>query len=499
MKMFNLFVLSIIGLFPLVANAQDCSTTLVYTLQNIKGGYYTNQTVILVSRDGKTTFNQTTDSKGMVTFQVPCETLFDLKISNYSHSEEIISGRKGSQIRQVLSYEPDMKEKELAFAMTEAEKQNLNKTISLLPDTTINPTGVSKTPAKSEYYEYFTIIIKDLNQVPLANESVTISGIKRNKHFKCRTSTTGEIFVYLPKGDDYTINFKYHQAYRKFDSEYKNGMTRSRMEITYIGSKEFERRKKAEEERIKAEEKRLEEERIAFEKYCKDRRISHEEGFRLKLLEKNSVSEEDVVGKVLSRNNWSEKLIVCDLTGSMDPYAQQLAVWYQLNMKKETNLQFVFFNDGNNLEDSKKKIGATGGIYFQKSKGLDSLIYMMSHVRANGNGGDCAENNMEALIKGVQKSQPYKELVMIVDNNAPVKDISLLNQFNKPVHIILCGVEHDEIMLDYLLIAWKTKGTLHTIEEDISKIASMSEGETIQIGAYTYQILGGSFVRITKS
>ena len=106
---------------------------------------------------------------------------------------------------------------------------------------------------------------------------------------------------------------------------------------------------------------------------------------------------------------------------------------------------------------------------------------------------------MEALIKGVKKAQPYKELVMIVDNNAPVKDISLLNQFNKPVHIILCGSYSGEVLVDYLLIAWKTKGSVHTIEEDISKIASMSEGQTIQIGKYTYKILGGEFVRITKA
>jgi hypothetical protein len=274
------------------------------------------------------------------------------------------------------------------------------------------------------------------------------------------------------------------------------------MEITYMGSKEYEKRKKEEEERIKAEEKRLEEDRLAFEKYCKERKVSLEEGYRLKLKEAESGSysnDDDVVSKVLTRNKWSEKLIVCDLTGSMDPYAQQLSIWYQLNYKNEPNLQFVFFNDGDSKSDHEKKIGSTGGIYYQKGKGLDSLIYLMSFVRSRGNGGDCPENNMEALIKGVQKAKPYKELVMIVDNNAPVKDISLLKQFTKPVHIILCGSNSGEVLSDYLLIAWKTKGTIHTIEEDISKIASMSEGQTIQIGGYTYKILGGEFVRITKT
>lgn len=481
---------------------QDCTSRLTYQLENIKGGFYVNQLVTLISKDGAKKFEQKTDAKGFVNFDVPCETAFDLQISNYTHGEEAISGKGGSQIRQVLTYEPNMKEKEVLFAMSETEKATLNKAISALPDTTNLPVGLLKTPPHLENYELVSIKLKDLNNGLLINEDFVISGVNRKKNFKGKTSKIGEIQLYVPKGDNYTLNFKYHQAYKKFDSEFKNGTINSRMEITYMGSKEYEKRKKEEDERIKAEEKRLLEERLAFEKYCKDRKVSLEEGYKLKLKEAESPStqsDDDVVTKVLNRNKWSEKLIICDLTGSMDPYAYQLSVWYQLNYKKEPNLQFVFFNDGDDKNDSEKKIGSTGGIYYQKSSSLDSLIYIMSFVRSRGGGGDCAENNMEALIKGVQKSKPYKELVMIVDNNAPVKDISLLSKFTKPVHIILCGSYSGEVLTDYLLIAWKTKGTIHTIEEDISKIASMSEGQTIQIGTYTYKILGGEFVRITKS
>jgi hypothetical protein len=108
----------------------------------------------------------------------------------------------------------------------------------------------------------------------------------------------------------------------------------------------------------------------------------------------------------------------------------------------------------------------------------------MANVSAKGNGGDCAENNMEALIKGTQMAAPFKELVMIVDNNAPVKDIELLKKFNIPVHIILCGV-NDWVMPDYLNIAWKTKGSIHTIEQDIKKISLMGEGQDIVINGIT--------------
>jgi hypothetical protein len=65
------------------------------------------------------------------------------------------------------------------------------------------------------------------------------------------------------------------------------------------------------------------------------------------------------------------------------------------------------------------------------------------------------------------------------------------------VHIILCGYDQ-YVKEDYLLIAWKTKGTIHTIEEDITNIASMSEGQEVIVKGHTYRIMGGEFVRIDK-
>ena len=261
---FTFLSFKIVLLFIIFASTisfgQDCTSKLTYQLENIKGGFYANQTVILTSKDGKLKFEQKTDAKGFVNFDVPCETLFDLKISNYTHDEEVISGKKGSQIRQVLTYEPNMKEKDAFFAMSETEKAALNKAIATLPDTSNLPTGLLKTPPHLEHYELMSIKLKDLDNGLLINEDFVISGVNRKKNFKGKTSKTGEIQLYIPKGDTYTLNFKYHKGYKKFDSEFKNGTINSRMEITYMGTKEYEKRKKEEDERIKAEEKRLEEE-----------------------------------------------------------------------------------------------------------------------------------------------------------------------------------------------------------------------------------------------
>lgn len=498
MKSFSPLQFLFISLFLTFSiSAQDCQVQFKLTLRNINGGFYTNTPVKLTSERGES-FEAVSNELGEANFDLPCQTLFTAQIPNYTRKLEITTPQyDGSRFTKTIGYEPNMAEKDKSFAMTSSEKADLDKYIAKYPDTTFIKNSIMPRPSNSDYFAQFRLNIKDLDSGPLAGEEVTMTGEKRNISFKGSTNSSGDILFYLPKGDTYTINFKYNKNYKKEEIQYSIGNSEGNLKLSYIGSKEILRRKKIEEERIREEEERLKREHEEFVAWCKKEKISEEEGYRIRLLG-TSDSEDTVVSAVLNRKHWSEKLIMCDLTGSMDPYSNQLAVWYQLNYKKEKNLQFVFFNDGDDKDDSEKIIGNTGGIYYQPSKGMDSLVYLMSKVRANGNGGDCPENNMEALISGVKKASPYKELVMIVDNNAPVKDISLLEKFNIPVHIIACGVV-DCIHEDYLNIAWKTKGSVHTIEEDIEKIATMSEGQTIKIGGIEYKIMGGSFVRITKS
>jgi DNA-binding protein H-NS len=335
---------------------------------------------------------------------------------------------------------------------------------------------------------------------PLVGETLWLTGNKRGKSFKGKTDNQGRIIVWLPKGDSYSLNFKYNKNYSTLETRYTKGSSSVTSSYSYLGTKEIELRKKQEAERIALEEKRLKALEKKFAEDCKKLGISAEEGKKREIAK--YVTEMDqfsdpVILKTLNRNNWDDKLIVCDLTGSMSPYAAQLSIWYQLHYQKEKNLQFVFFNDGDAKADQDKKIGETGGIYYSPSKGIKELSDLMNKVCSAGSGGDCPENNMEALIKGNKMAAPYKELVMIVDNKAPVKDIALLKNFNRPVHIILCGYDQ-YVKEDYLLIAWKTKGTIHTIEEDITNIASMSEGQEVIVKGHTYRIMGGEFVRIDK-
>lgn len=203
----------------------------------------------------------------------------------------------------------------------------------------------------------------------------------------------------------------------------------------------------------------------------------------------------NVVYNVLKRNTqWKSKLIVSDLTGSMYPYAQQLCTWLKLHFVKDTTSQnFAFFNDGDRKRDDDKKLGATGGIYYCKAKSIEELIATMELTIKKGQGGDAPENVIEGILYGLNKSGKVSEVVLIADNWAKVRDIKLLPRIKVPVRVILCGVyEGMEINEDYLNIAYKTKGSVHTIEQDITDLMKQGSNKKFSINGVDYIIKNGS-------
>ncbi len=478
-----------------------CESTITLRLENNRGGFYGGQKVTLTSRaDGKV-YSAVSNASGEATVIVPCLEMFDVRIGNYTKKMEV-EANEGGRSTYTLSYAPDMLQKQKALAMNDAEKAAVDKYFETLKDTTFVATSVMPPPAKMDYHAWTVIDVKDLYGKPLVGETMVITGRQRKKNIKIPTDKSGRVLVYLPKGDTYDVNFKHHRNYFSSDIEYTKGTTDVKLQFSYLGTNEVERRMKEEADRIAAEEKRLREEREAFEKNCAALGLTLEECHRREAerwLRGEIGSSDTVVSYVMKRNKWTDKLIVCDVTGSMDPYTAQLALWYRLNYLSDKNMQFILFNDGDSKSDESKVIGKTGGIYYSPSKGVDSLDRFMSYVRARGSGGDCPENNMEALIQGIKMAkQPFRELIMIADNNAPIKDISLLPSFTMPVHIVLCGATDGRIEPDYLKLAWKTKGTIHTMEEDILNLSRLSEGQQIRIGGVTYKIMGGEFVNLTE-
>ncbi|GGB15416.1 hypothetical protein [Puia dinghuensis] len=205
---------------------------------------------------------------------------------------------------------------------------------------------------------------------------------------------------------------------------------------------------------------------------------------------------DSTVTQVLKRHKWSHSLIVADVTGSMYPYSAQLLKWVQLTLTDKENRYFVFFNDGDNKDDDKKVIGRTGGIYPVYTNEYDRVEKTIIRAMENGSGGDAPENNIEALLESEKVCKGCDSIVMIADNWAPIKDISLLSSYHRPVKVILCGV-FDRINKDYLKLARDTKGSLHLIEEDIYRLSELKEGETIKIHGLIYRLTDGNFVDVT--
>jgi hypothetical protein len=206
------------------------------------------------------------------------------------------------------------------------------------------------------------------------------------------------------------------------------------------------------------------------------------------------VSSENVVMEVLNRNTqWKNCVVVADVTGSMYPYMGQFLAWHQLNLKNSKNHDFVFFNDGDNMLDSKKKTGSVGGLYFTSTKDYEKLKSIVNLAQNRGGGGDAEENDLEAVIFAINQKPNAPGIILIADNYAKPRDLELLSKIKTPIHVILCGANRG-VNVAYLNLVRKNGGSLHTMEQDLQNLAKLAEGESITINNQVFNIKNGKFV-----
>jgi hypothetical protein len=208
---------------------------------------------------------------------------------------------------------------------------------------------------------------------------------------------------------------------------------------------------------------------------------------------KRNLNDSTVFSVLRRHSNWNEITIVCDVTGSMAPYTTQLLLWYKLNCIGNKINYFTFFNDGDNKPDRKKKIGSTGGIYNIPAGNYEAVEKTIQKAMNSGSGGDAPENNCEALLIAIKNNPHAKEFVMIADNFANIKDFELIKQINKPIHIIICGTNNFIVNTDYLDLARATKGSIHSIEQDIENMVNINEGQIIKFEGKKYVLEHGKF------
>jgi TonB family protein len=211
--------------------------------------------------------------------------------------------------------------------------------------------------------------------------------------------------------------------------------------------------------------------------------------------------QDSIVLKVLERNkDWKNMLVLVDLTGSMYQYTGQILLWQKKQILENTARVrlFTFFNDGDGMDDKKKIAGRVGGVYHVAGNSYNKVKKMALEVMHNGNGGDRPENNIEALLNGINKCPDCDKIVMVADNHATPRDLELLSRSTKPVHLILCGTDGG-FNLDYLRIARNYNWSIHTIEKDLEDMGEMPSGKRFNLGKFRYEIRGRNIKPIFPS
>lgn len=215
------------------------------------------------------------------------------------------------------------------------------------------------------------------------------------------------------------------------------------------------------------------------------------------------IIQDSTVMTILSRHpEWKNSLIVMDWTASMYQYGAQLLMWHRLNLEKNISQvsHFVFFNDGNSIENGRKKymIGNTGGIYKATTNSLQDVIRVMQSTMAGGTGGDIEENDLEAVLYGINKIKDFDDIILIADNTL-VRDIELLSKIKQPIHVIICDSHENLVQAQYLKIAFETGGSVHTLKEDIMTLAQLVEDNALTQASGKYEMRDGHLVKIADA
>lgn len=208
----------------------------------------------------------------------------------------------------------------------------------------------------------------------------------------------------------------------------------------------------------------------------------------------HSLYQDSTVLNAFNRNkNWDDFIVVTDVTGSMSPYIAQVFVWLREQSTNQKAKYFVFFNDGDDKPSPKKKPLETKGVYVTSNSSLDDVMKEATKcMRRGSGGGENLENDVEAIIEGCKHSPYSKEIVLVADNYESMRDWKYLDKIKKPVHIILCGAEK-RINIQYLDLARKTRGSVHTKTEDVINLHEVKQGEHIFIDKKEYMFHEGRF------
>ena len=365
----------------------------------------------------------------------------------------------------------------------------------------------------------------DFDSIGVPDEIITIRGLDKDFDYQVQTNQDGWAWAQLPQGNRYVFSTSILDEFQRVSASAREELEERIIKINFLSSGDYldylaEVEQYNEDLRnhadsigriISARAQNLG--AVSIQGYSnRTRGLEPEERYELiaKKAQKDKegiendftyfVQQGQEVNAVLHRyiDQWKDKVIVVDVTCSMDPYVDQVLSWIAMQLSQKEYCQFIFFNDGDGKAQHRKIIGSTGGFHYTGSIDIDTILSTLYYAESFGCSGDPPENDLEALLYSLAYMNNNSELILIADNTSSVRDIELLKNLDVPVRIILCGF-YMVVHPDYLEIAYHTNGSIHTIEEDFMDIRNaVDREELIRISNIIYRYKYGRFVPATR-
>ncbi|MBI3135554.1 MAG: hypothetical protein HYZ14_12830 [Bacteroidetes bacterium] len=186
--------------------------------------------------------------------------------------------------------------------------------------------------------------------------------------------------------------------------------------------------------------------------------------------------------------------LVMDVTGSMTTHIAALINWVKTNKLAAPFTSYTFFNDGDAKTTKQKKVGETGGIYLTQN--LDEVDKVIEEAMRKGNGGEAPENDMEAVSYAFQNDEDANAVLLIADNYSEVRDIELLKNISRPVHVLLCAAPKF-VRCEYLKIA-KDTGGMFFLNGEKTDLSQIQKGDIVVLQKVEYKYNGSDFEILHK-
>jgi hypothetical protein len=204
----------------------------------------------------------------------------------------------------------------------------------------------------------------------------------------------------------------------------------------------------------------------------------------------NTMRESGVYKSLEHLDSTKQFALVMDVTGSMGGSVATMLKWIKENNETVPFSSFSFFNDGDNKSTSAKPIGKAGGIYSTRT--IHEVNQIVEIAMRKGSGGpELSENDMEAVLKAIEIDSTATDILLIGDNYSDIRDIRLLDNITKPVHVLLCAAP-TKIRTEYLDVAKQTGGQLY-LNGEIIDLTKIVDGETVVIQGFNYVFNGRKF------